>query len=147
KVMEKDDKCKLDKTRNFYYENGIISLAHAYPYYEYDNIACKYMNEKFYIPIPEEQKKIILELDKNFNINDNKYFNKLNIMELEDDLKMPNLHDLVNKHSILVAKEINKSINNKQIIFNGKKFGIKSITAERSTDKEIPTLILEIYKT
>lgn len=138
---------ELKNTSNSYDKNGIMSLDHGSPYYEPQNITSNKNKDEFYLSIPEEKLDSILKLDKNFISRDDKYFDKINIEELGNEMKISNFSEVVEKHRNIIADEFLESANRREIIFNGKKFGIKSISMNRVTEEENSYLNIDFYTT
>lgn len=138
---------ELKNTSNSYDKNGIMSLDHGSPYYEPHNITSNKNKDEFYLSVPKEKLESILKEDKNFISRDDKYFDKNNLDELGNELDIPNFTEIVEKHRKIVADEFLESAKRKEISFNGKKFGIKSISMNRVTEEENSYLNIDFYTT
>ncbi|MFD2442850.1 hypothetical protein ACFSO7_02420 [Bacillus sp. CGMCC 1.16607] len=127
----------------------IVSLDHADPTYELHDILVEQTDKKLFIDCPSEYKERIQLLDPDFHFSANTSFNRETTFE---DLKaMTNidlLPQLIVKHSKLVSESIIRKLEEKNTIFNGKKYGVYRVHRKRKTDHdENASLRLDLFET
>lgn len=134
---------------NFLETRNILSLDHADPHYELQDISVKDTGKNLYIGFPSELLDEIRELDPNFDIRSSVSFDQeTDFRNLEDLTGIAGLAQMIQMHKIQVAREFIQLIGEGRTLFNGTKYGVYRIKPGRTSDeKENSSLRIELFKT
>lgn len=128
--------------------NSIIGLAHAYPYYDINNIKSKNTDIELFFDCPTHIKEEILKIDPEFIFKEDKSFDGGNLFnDLVSITEIDNLIELINKHKEIVGKKILIKLEKNEEIFNGEKFGVHRVSVSKSGKDEDSTIDISFFKT
>lgn len=135
-------KKKMERIMEDYLNEGILSLANAYPHYESRNIYLDNSNERFFLSFPDNYKNTF-----NCKEKDIIFTPTGTLKDLGETLKIANFPELIEKHRLLVAQEFLNRENGRSL-FNNEKFGIRSMLLDKSSDhNEDSKLHIKFYLT
>lgn len=140
---------RIAKSDNDSYEKcNIVGLSHAYPYYKEKNMILLSGSKKLFFSIPSDIKEKILQLNPEFEFNEDLSFNgKNSFEELINITGIENLDDMINRYKNVVAEEFLKKIRESIELFNGRKFGIYNLLLDKDGSEEDSRFRIELFET
>lgn len=126
---------------------GMISLDHGDPFYQYNNLVCKCAEDCFYLAIPIQQLTQLRMYNEEFISREDSFFKGMSIDEVGIDMGIRNLKELIDKHRKIVADSFVKRLYAGSTLFNGEMFGVRKIISDRNGIEENAKLIITYYST
>ena len=134
-------KKEIKKSAKNHLQNGIISLANAYPYYYPENIILVDSGERFILERPSNINKA-----SNIGYNDFIFVDGENLGNLGERMGILDFNDLVNKHRVKVENDFANE--NGRELFNNEKYGVRKIVFTKTGDVHENSIVkIQFYKT